>query len=46
MQGTRIVELRGRRIEITDEHRARILEEMPEIEWIGDSALRNGVTDA
>ena len=46
MQGTRIVELRGRRIEITDEHRARILKEMPEIEWIGDSALRNCVTDA
>ncbi len=46
MQGTRIVELRGRRIEITDERRARILEEMPEIEWIGDGTLRNGVTDA
>jgi putative nucleotidyltransferase with HDIG domain len=46
MQSTRIVELRGRRIEITDERRARILEEMPEIAWIGDVALRNGVTDA
>jgi putative nucleotidyltransferase with HDIG domain len=46
MQGTRIVELRGRRIEITDERRARILEEMPEIGWIGDATLRDGVTDA
>ncbi len=46
MPGTRIVELRGRRIEITDERRARIVEEMPEILWIGDEALRSGVTDA
>lgn len=46
MPGTRIVELRGRRIEITDERRARILEEMPEILWIGDEALRAAVTDA
>lgn len=46
MPGTRTVDLRGRRIEITDERRTRILEEMPEILWIGDEALRAGVTDA
>jgi putative nucleotidyltransferase with HDIG domain len=42
----RTVELRGKRIEITDEKRAAILEEMPEIGWIQDEALRDGVTDA
>ena len=41
-----IVELRGKRIEITDEKRARLLEEMPEINWIKDEALRRKVTDA
>ncbi len=46
MPGTRIVELRGRRIEITDERRSRIVEEMPEILWISDEGLRSGVTDA
>ena len=40
------VELRGKRIEITDEKRAKILEEMPEIAWIKDEALRQKVTDA
>jgi putative nucleotidyltransferase with HDIG domain len=42
----RTVELRGKRIEITDDKRAAILDEMPEIAWIQDEALRNGVTDA
>jgi putative nucleotidyltransferase with HDIG domain len=42
----RTVELRGKRIEITQEKRARLLAEMPEIEWIGDTALRANVTDA
>jgi putative nucleotidyltransferase with HDIG domain len=46
MAPIRTVELRGRRIEITDEKRAAILEEMPEIAWIEDEALRSGVTDA
>ena len=40
------VELRGKRIEITDEKRARLLEEMPEINWIEDEELRRKVTDA
>jgi putative nucleotidyltransferase with HDIG domain len=42
----RVVELRGRRIEITEAMRAAILEEMPEIGWIGDEDLRNKVVDA
>jgi len=42
----RTVELRGKRIEITDDKRAAILDEMPEIAWIRDETLRNGVTDA
>lgn len=44
--GIRVVELRGRRIEITEAMRAAILEEMPEIGWIEDASLRAGVTDA
>lgn len=42
----RVVELRGRRIEITEAMRAAILAEMPEIGWIGDGDLRNKVADA
>lgn len=43
---TRTVELRGKRIEITDEKRQRILAELPEIAWIKDSSLRSKVIDA
>ncbi len=46
MAETVVVELRGKRIEITDEKRARLLEEMPEINWITDEGLRQKVTDA
>jgi putative nucleotidyltransferase with HDIG domain len=46
MAPIRTVEIRGKRIEITDDKRAAILDEMPEIAWIQDEALRNGVTDA
>lgn len=42
----RVVELRGKRIEITEAMRTAILEEMPEIGWIEDASLRAGVTDA
>jgi putative nucleotidyltransferase with HDIG domain len=42
----RVVELRGKRIEITDAMRAAIVDEMPEIGWIADASLRAGVTDA
>jgi putative nucleotidyltransferase with HDIG domain len=40
------VELRGKRIVIDDEKRARVRAEMPEIEWIKDETLRRKVTDA
>jgi len=43
---TRTVELRGKRIEITDAKRERILAEMPEIAWIKDDSLRGKVIDA
>jgi putative nucleotidyltransferase with HDIG domain len=43
---TRTVELRGKRIEITDAMRASIQEEMPEIAWIENADLRSKVTDA
>lgn len=46
MAEPRVVELNGKRVDITDEKRARILEEMPEIAWIQDSELRQKVTDA
>ena len=42
----RVVELRGRRIEITAAMRAAVVEEMPEIGWIGDEDLRDKVADA
>lgn len=42
----RIVELRGKRIEITEEARALVLEEMPEIGWIGNPELKQKVLDA
>jgi putative nucleotidyltransferase with HDIG domain len=45
-EAVRVVELRGKRIEITDAMRAAILDEMPEIGWIADASLRAGVTDA
>ena len=40
------VSLAGKQIEITDELRARMLEELPEILWIDDEDLRRRVTDA
>lgn len=46
MAEPRVVELRGKRIEISDTDRARLLDEMPEIAWIEDAALRRNVTDA
>jgi putative nucleotidyltransferase with HDIG domain len=42
----RVVELRGRRIEITDAMRAAIVAELPEIAWIAEPSLRARVTDA
>jgi putative nucleotidyltransferase with HDIG domain len=45
-EAVRVVELRGKRIEITEAMRTAILEEMPEIGWIEDASLRAGVTDA
>ena len=46
MAEPRTVELRGKRVEITDEKRATLLAEMPEIGWIRDEQLRQDVTDA
>lgn len=46
MAELRIVELRGKRIEISEEDRNRLLDEMPEIAWIEDAELRRNVTDA
>lgn len=40
------VRLGGKTIEITDEKRSRMQEELPEILWIGDADLRGKVTDA
>jgi putative nucleotidyltransferase with HDIG domain len=42
----RIVELRGKRVEITEELRASVLGELPEIAWIGNEGLRQKVVDA
>jgi putative nucleotidyltransferase with HDIG domain len=42
----RVVELNGKRIEITETMREAVLAELPEIAWIGDRALRRLVTDA
>ena len=42
----RTVELRGKRIEITEELRAGVREELPEISWIANEDLRRNVTDA
>jgi putative nucleotidyltransferase with HDIG domain len=46
MGETRVVELRGKRIDITDAMRQAIREEMPEIGWIENTALRDTVVDA
>ena len=46
MPAPRSVVLNGKTITIDDAARARIQEEMPEILWIKDQALRDGVTDA
>jgi len=46
MTETRVVELRGKRIEITEEGRAKVREELPEIAWITNEDLRRKVTDA
>lgn len=43
---TIVVELNGKRIEITDEKRAHLLQEMPEINWVKDEGLRQKMTDA
>lgn len=42
----RVIRLRDRDIAITDAMRREIVDEMPEIEWIGDKTLRRNVTDA
>lgn len=42
----RTVELRGKRVEITEAMRSRIAEEMPEVAWIQDVELREKVVDA
>ena len=46
MTEPRVVELIGKRITITDTMRADVVAELPEIEWISDSTLRQNVTDA
>jgi putative nucleotidyltransferase with HDIG domain len=46
MAATITVELRGRRVEIDDEKRAKVRAEMPEIDWIKDEELRRKVADA
>ncbi len=46
MTEIRVVELRGKRIELTEERRAKIREELPEIAWITNEDLRRKVTDA
>lgn len=43
---SRGVTLSGRTIEISKERQTRLLEELPEIEWIGDAGLRDRVIDA
>ena len=40
------VTLRGKRVEIDDEKRARVRAEMPEIDWIKDEELKRKVADA
>lgn len=42
----RVIRLGDRDIVITESMRRRIVEEMPEIEWISDQTLRQKVTDA
>ena len=46
MSEPREIRLWDRPIAITEEMRAKILEEMPEIGWIEDATLRRNVTDA
>ena len=46
MADVRVVELRGKRIEITDAGRAKVREELPEISLIADEDLQRKVTDA
>lgn len=46
MPEPREIRIRDRAITITDAMRKKILEEMPEIEWIEDETLRANVTDA
>ncbi len=46
MSEPRVIRIRDRAITITDEMRAKILQEMPEIGWIEDETLRANVTDA
>ena len=45
MTASRIVELMGKRIAISDAMRADVLAELPEIDWIADPFLRANVTD-
>ena len=46
MGTSRVVDLMGKRITISDAMRASVLAELPEIEWIADLRLRENVTDA
>jgi 23S rRNA maturation-related 3'-5' exoribonuclease YhaM len=46
MSELRTIELRGKRIEITEEKRRQIVDELPEVEWIEDKELRAKVIDA
>lgn len=46
MGQTRSVNLRGRTIEVSDQMRARLVEEMPETQWIENNELRQNVVDA
>src|SRR5690554_664100 len=46
MSDTRVIRLRGIDVAVTEEMRNNILDEMPEIGWIGDEDLRRRVTDA
>jgi hypothetical protein len=46
MAASRVVELMGKRITVSEAMRADVLAELPEIEWIADLGLREKVTDA
>jgi putative nucleotidyltransferase with HDIG domain len=46
MAASRVVELMGKRITVSEAMRGNVLAELPEIEWIADLGLRENVTDA